>query len=89
MNTIKKLRNYWIGMLMGPFILVTACAIRNDDLSELLTKQYLFSDDMGWLLGATILVIAASYVAIILEEGILRDFNEIKNYLKQKGGVAR
>ena len=89
METIKKLKNYWIGMIISPFILVTACAINNNDIDELLSTSYMFSNDMFMFIGATLLVILGSYTYHILKEGILRDIRDIQKYVREKGGVAR
>lgn len=89
MKTIMKLKNYWIGMLISPFILVITAAMDNNDLDELFTTDYLFNRQMGLLIGGVILAILASYIYHIVKEGIIRDIQDVRKYIQEKGGVAQ
>lgn len=84
MNTISRLKNYWIGMGVAPFIMVIAAAMYEDDLEDLFTNEYLFSEMMLVFVVATIAAIIGSYIASVLKEALTRDIHEIKLYYEER-----
>ena len=84
MNTFIKMRNYWIGMILMPFILVTGAAIHKGNLDELFTDKYMFSEMNAVFIATAILVIIGTYAFQILRDGIKKDIQEIRDYVKER-----
>lgn len=84
MNTFIKMRNYWIGMILMPFILVTGAAIYEGNLDELFTDRYMFSEMNAVFIATAILAIVGTYVFQILKQGIKDDIQEIRKHLEER-----
>lgn len=89
MDTIRKMRNYWIGMAIMPFILVAGAAVYENDLDKLFTDRYMFSETGIVFLSTTALAIMGTYIYHILKEGIKKDIQEIRKALEERRIAAK